>query len=159
MKFGLPVLAILSALLFSGCDRKPTPDLPQQAISPTEAAKIPVEIINESEDSVGSRLVFRLKDKLKESNTFRLTTTREKRFQLHISTMDYDRDSPGNSTIYSVVWTFGATKESPLPTYLTSTVGYCGSTRVDEIIETILAQTEKLNDDIRKGIEAHVTPK
>lgn len=110
--------------------------------------KVAIEIINRSEDPVGTRLVFQIKEKIKGSNIFRQAKASEPRLQLIINSIDQDADNPGASTVYSVIWTFANADESPA--MLNNTLGVCGSERVANAAETILAETDKIVEILRK---------
>lgn len=110
--------------------------------------KIAVEIISRSEDQVGTRFVFRIKEKIIGSNIFRQAKVSEPRLQLIISSIERDHDNPGESTVYSIIWTYAESDENP--TMLNHTLGVCGADRVGNAAESILAETDKIVEILRK---------
>jgi hypothetical protein len=112
-----------------------------------EANKIPVIVIDESTDSVGQRLVYKFKEEIRQSSTLSITLDQKAAaLEIQISTMDRLPDSPGLSTMYSVVWvmTLGGTTR----TFYYNSLGYCGGNRVDEYAEIFLARTDQIMDEI-----------
>lgn len=94
-----------------------------------ELKSTPIEVIAESgDDLVGSRLIYEVKEQIRKSYAFRLTTKEEPRYQLRITTQDplFSLTSEWHNlmTVYSVVWTFEVIEgEFSFPLYLHSAVG------------------------------------
>lgn len=111
---------------------------------------MPIEIVDYSEDIVGKRLVYNIKEKIRESHLMRLTYFDEPRIKVTIASIAKFEDDPSVATIYKVVWLLADTKWSPeildytYPIYLNSTFGYCGSKRVSETAEGIVADTDDM---------------
>lgn len=66
-------------------------------------AQIPVEVLNTSNDTVGQRLVYYLKEGIRTSSSMTLTFDERVRMQVMVVTLDQDSRNPGYSTAYSVV--------------------------------------------------------
>ncbi|MFN3135195.1 MAG: hypothetical protein ACK44H_06435 [Candidatus Kryptonium sp.] len=115
----------------------------------TEAlSQIPVEVVDYSEDMVGQMLVYRVKEKFRESNIFYLPlVSKGFRFRVQISTMDRfkgDNFRSNVSTIYSVVWLLYDDEKLVFPIYLDHTLGYSGRDVVGVTAEEIVARTDKI---------------
>ncbi len=111
-------------------------------------SQIPVEVVDNSEDMVGQMLVYRVKEKFRESNLFYLPLiSKGFRFRVQISTMDRfkgDKLSENISTIYSVVWLLYDDEKFIFPIYLDHTLGYSGRDVVGIAAEDIVAKTDKI---------------
>ena len=68
--------------------------------------KVPIEVDSLSDDSVGERLAFQLRERIRQSTGYSLTSTNEPHMVLVLRTMDRDCLGKNKSTIYSIVWTF-----------------------------------------------------
>lgn len=115
----------------------------------TEAlSQIPVEVVDYSEDMVGQMLVYRVKEKFRESNIFYLPlVSKGFRFRVQISTMDRfkgDNFRSNVSTIYSVVWLLYDDEKFLFPIYLDHTLGYSGRDVVGVTAEEIVAKTDRI---------------
>lgn len=108
---------------------------------------IPVEILDLFEDNVGQRLAYKIREEIRKSNAFRLTTYDESRLQIRISSISYDEEYNA-ATIYSVIWLICSPETFPI--YFNSTVGYAGGNRIDEVAERIVANTDKMLQDLEK---------
>lgn len=111
--------------------------------------KYPVEILDNSYDRVGESLVYQIKEKLRESNSLRLTIDDENRLQIDIKTMSYEDSRV--LTIYSIIWILKPVDQ--LPIFYDSTLGYVGSDRINNVAISIVAQTDKLLDNLRKALK------
>lgn len=109
-----------------------------------ESPKPKVEVVDHSSDPVGERLVYNIKEKIRSSLSLDLTSDQKSsHLRLIITTTDKEPNAKGNATIFSVVWVV-IFKDDPLPRFLDSTIGYCGTTRIAESAENVLASTDKL---------------
>lgn len=114
-------------------------------------SQMPVEVISQSEDLVGQRLVYFLKGNIRQSSSLALSyNDQEARLQVQIVTIDKDSSSPGYSTVYSM----GVPTETIFPYYLTSNVGYCGTQRVQESAEGLVADISKSADGLIQLFQA-----
>jgi len=128
--------------------------------------QIQIEIVDNSEDMVGRRLVYHVKEKFRQSRAFQLVVAPEgPRFRLIIYTMDRfegDRSFSNVSTMYSVVWLFYDDEKMLFPIYLDSTLGFAGSNVVESSAEGIVAQTDRIVTQIGellKEIEKLLKPR
>ena len=112
---------------------------------------VPVAVDATSADSVGKRLMYRIKEEINASSSMHVTLGDEAGLGLGIVTLEGDHDSPGNYTTYSVTWTW-VNPEQPWPYYLASSVGVCGTSRVDEVAEGIVADTQETWESLFKTI-------
>jgi hypothetical protein len=102
-------------------------------------------VITQAEDTVGERLVYNVKELIRKSHAMKfMPSERETNcLRLIINTIELEeRPTRGMSTVFSVTWVaaLGTHEEG----YIDSTVGYCGSKRVTETAESIVARTERL---------------
>jgi len=74
---------------------------------------------------------------------------------IHIVTLDPDSNTQGRNTqtVYSAVWTAKTLHESPVEMYLTSIVGTCGSNRINECSEGLVADTDENANFIKEVIK------
>lgn len=124
--------------------------MPQSALA-KPAERIPLEVVDQSEDLVGRLYVANFKEKIAQSDHFRLTQDKEPRLRIIISTIDKYEDDPNKVTIYSVTWTFASKSSASL--FLTSTLGYCGVTKVDVSTNRLLRSTERLMRSLDKIVQ------
>ena len=106
--------------------------------------KIVVE--DTAREAVGGRLAFAIKERIRTSAGFTLASTREDAlFRLSIVTLD---DKSGYSTVYSVV--FSAWQpQSGTWTYLNNIVGTCGTNRITECADGLVADADKASEEIK----------
>ena len=116
------------------------------------AIDIPVAVDATTNDTVGKRLVYKIKEGINRSSTMHVTYKEEVGLGLHIVTLEGDRNNPGNYAMYSVTWTW-INPEQFLPFYLNSLVGACGTKRVDEVAESIVADTKEQSEDVLKIVQ------
>lgn len=117
-------------------------------------AEMPVEINSTTPDTVGQRLVFALKEGVRSSTSLGISFDQSKpRMQVNLVTLDQSTTSPGYSTVYAVVilWNNPA---QPFPFYLTQFVGYCGSSRVRECADGLVANVSEQADSVLKLFQA-----
>ncbi len=149
----LLVLALLS--LAAGpalAQDKGKPATPQVAApAPADAGKstdatrkkTPVAIEHDDNDTVGSRLAYRIKEMLGRSSLMQPSGKDEKKIVIVLKTKDEFPGRSGLSSIYSISWLF-ASKEGSLKYFLTSEAGIVDSADIDEVAETVLGKTDKL---------------
>ena len=122
--------------------------MPLILVTASILAQVPVQVLETSEDSVGQRLTYNLKEQIRESRGLQIARDlQSQRMQFRIVTLDQNPSSPGNSTVYSAV-TLWANPNVALPVFLDQQVGYCGSNRVDECAEALVASISKQADQI-----------
>ena len=115
---------------------------------------VPVQVVATSSDSVGQRLVYQLKEGIRRSTRLDLTDDAKLGMQLSVVTLEGDRSSPGSYTIYSVVWSWNNPEQNLFPFYLTSSVGNCGSNRVQACAEDLVADTDEQSTRVIQLLKA-----
>jgi len=103
--------------------------------------KTAVEVSASSNDLVGQRLVYQIKEGIRKSSNMRLTYDDESRLQLLIITLERDQINPGSSTIYSITWTYKM-KGELLPYFVDNVLGTVGSMHVQEVADDKVAKTD-----------------
>ena len=124
-------------------------------LSPTVTAQTPVYLGATAEDSVGSRLVYAMKEKIRRSAGITLVDRdQDGRIKVQIVTLDPDNgEYAGRRTIYSVVWTAKTFHDTPVDMFLTNSVGLCGTSRVQECADGLVADTDSQAARIRTLIQ------
>lgn len=110
-------------------------------------AQMNIIVEDASRDTIGSRLAFSIKERIRSSNGFKLVTSQEEAiYRMSLVTMD---DKSGYSTVYSVV--FSAWQpQSGTWTYLTNIVGTCGTNRITECADGLVADADKTSEGPRE---------
>ncbi len=110
---------------------------------------LPIEFSHSGDDAIGTRLGYKINEEIRESKSMALTFDETiARMQLILVTLE-PNSSNSYLTVYSATWVWN-NPEQPLPFYITSMVGTCGTNRVNEVAEDLVAQTDKHLNDIRK---------
>jgi len=131
MKYLIMVLFILSFL----------PD----SIDARNEEPVPIEIVDYTEDIVGNRLVYHVRENIRKSEGFYLAGSTENRLILHINSIDpYEGDieQQGYMTAYSILYTMGYANDEYCQCYITSSISCCGGGRVEEAAELIMVSAE-----------------
>ncbi len=116
-------------------------------------AEMPVEVISRTPDTVGQRLVFAMKEGIRTSASLGISFDQTKpRMQVNVVTLDQNSSNPGYSTTYSLVILWD-NPEQVFPFYLTQYVGYCGSNRVRECADDLVASVSEKSDEIIKLLQ------
>jgi hypothetical protein len=114
-------------------------------------AQLTVVVEATAQDTVGSRMAFALRERLRQSSAFKFVTTSEEAlFKLGFVTIDASANTSnaGYSTVYSAV--FAAWQpQTGTWTFLSNFVGTCGSSRVNECADTLVAEADKTADGPR----------
>lgn len=110
--------------------------------------KVPIEVDSLSDDSVGERLAFQLRERIRQSTGYSLTSANEPHMVLVLRTMDRDCLGKNKSTIYSIVWTFK--KDSVIRFYVDSAIGLAGDDVIEKAAEGIIARTDSMMESARK---------
>ena len=125
--------------------------LPLILFSRVALAAMPVEVVATASDSVGSQLVYQIKEDLRKSSSLQLTfSDTELRLQAQIVTLEQYPNSPGASTVYSVVLTLMVPNQS-LPFYLTQYTGYCGASAVNSCADTVVSKISEASDSMLRA--------
>ena len=108
------------------------------------AAQMKIVVEDTAREAVGGRLAFAIKERIRSSAGFALASSREEAlFRMSLVTLD---DKSGYSTVYSVV--FSAWQpESGTWTYLNNIVGTCGSNRITECADGLVADADKASEE------------
>jgi hypothetical protein len=113
-------------------------------------ALMQVEVSATTSDTVGQRLVFALKEGIRRSSSLALSFDQSKpRIQVNVVTLDQSTSTPGNSTVYAVVILWNNPAQL-FPFYLTQYVGHCGSSRVVECADGLVAGVSEQSDSLLK---------
>jgi len=111
-------------------------------------AAMPVQVIPTADDTVGSRVVFGIKERIRRSSSLELSLDDSvSRLQAHIVTLDNNPKNPGLSTVYSLVVTWNNPAQ-PFPYYLNQYTGYCGSDRIEACADTIVSKISDISDQV-----------
>lgn len=116
-------------------------------------ASTPIIVQATGNDMVGQRLVYYFKEAIRTSASFRLSQGDEPGIEVRLVTLDPSSGDTGGSTVYSAVWTLANPKKYT-EIYLTSVVGTCGTKRVHECAEDLLATTDEQRTGIMKVLSA-----
>jgi hypothetical protein len=132
LKIGLLVLAIIFC----------------QDISVLAQEKVPIEIVDESRDLLGKKLLNEIKDRVSKSSAVRTAKSNEQRMQLMIVTLDPVSNVPqysGRITVASIIWV-GQVKRGgeQVPYYMSNTLVATGGQNIEKTADAIIEQTEKL---------------
>jgi len=111
-------------------------------------SKAHIGVISTAEDTVGSQLVYKIKEGLRSSKGMTLASPDESVVQLRVITLDPD-DNTGRRTIYSVVWTVPQFTNKSAKLYWTSSVGICGANRISSCAESLIAETDKVVSEVQ----------
>lgn len=130
--------------------------LPLPLLAEGSGVVMPVEIQATSNDNVGQRLVYFLKEDIRQSPSMKLAPeSKALRLQVKLVTLDPTSNKLGYATVYSVVFTVTG-PAGGLPYYLNQFVGQCGTTRVQECAQDLLVQTSKASDAIVSLLKNYV---
>jgi len=121
-----------------------------------ESTSLKVSIAATADDLVGGRLVYAIKEGVRRSAGMQLVNrVQDGLIQVKIVTLDPDKDNKsGSRTIYSVVWTLQTFHNPPVTMYLTNSVGFCGSARVAQCADGLVADTDAQVSEVRGWIES-----
>lgn len=121
--------------------------------APAQTKAVPVELVGQSADSVGQRLVYHVREGLRRSAAFRLTDMKEARWKIIITTMPRVKETPELATIYAVIWTLAipAADGSEIPPYYVhSDIGYTGTDVLQQAADGIVASSDRLISEMRQ---------
>lgn len=108
--------------------------------------QVAVYLDDTSKDLVGQRLVYKIRECIRESNGLNLALIENKSIiQLRIITLDTN----SYRTIYSAVWTVRIAKNKT-SLYYTHNVGTCESSRITDVAEGIVADTDAIAQDLKE---------
>lgn len=116
------------------------------ALATPATAQVKVYVESTAEDSVGGRLAYAIRERIRRSSSMEIADREKDGFiGVHIVTLDPDANNAnqGTRTIYSLVWTTKTFHQTPVTMYLGNSVGLCGSRRVDECGDDLVADTDR----------------
>jgi hypothetical protein len=118
------------------------------AYSADKPVKFKIQVVDNSSDLVGQRLVYQLKEKIRASHSMDLIPNCDNGcWRIIVYTLDKEPDDSalkGRATVFSVIWLGMPQNQPGTALFLDSTIGYCGSERVVETAENIIAHTDRL---------------
>lgn len=119
-----------------------------------QQARAAVYVQSSAEDPVGRLLAFEVREAVRRSSGLLLADRQaDARFILRLVTLDPDRErSPGISTVYSAVYTMWTLHDAPVEMYLDSSVGTCGSSRVESCGRRMAATLDENASEFRAVI-------
>ena len=128
----------IAALCFSALCAAPTSAQQQE---PTD-----VSVGSVAGDTVGRRLVYEVKEELRDSSAFNLVEPSENTIMLLINTMPRNESNPSAATIYSITWVFP--DESGFSYFLDGKIGHVRSDLIKVHAQDIVASTDGVISDI-----------
>lgn len=117
--------------------------------------KMPVEVIFNGDDVIGNRLFYHVKENIRKSKSMKLSNNKEPKYQLCITSIDNSYGNLGNSSALSIVWLQCIMiKNITMRKFINSSVVLCGSNKVYEMAESIIANTDEIiNIDLKDGTD------
>jgi hypothetical protein len=113
----------------------------------------PVHLTATTDDSVGNRLAYAIKEAVRASGQLELVPLRDDAFvSMDLVTLDLDKD--GARTVYSLVLNTRDLDSEGLFHYQSSMVGSCGSSKVAECAQGVVANVDKVVDNYRAVFQA-----
>jgi hypothetical protein len=119
------------------------------------SAQIKVYLGATAQDMVGGRLAYAIKEGIRRSAAMQLVDREQDGFiRVNLVTLDpQTTSSTGINTIYSVVWTTQTFHTPPVTMFLHTVVGICGSERVAQCADSLVAITDEQVSNIRAVIQ------
>jgi hypothetical protein len=111
--------------------------------------KVAVEVTHTSKDLLGQRLTYLVKEGIRRSAGLRLTDINEPRLMFHLLTINMFQERPGTSVCYGFTITFLNAAGAEI--FLSTGLSGCGSQRVNEVAEILVANIDKEADFVRRG--------
>jgi hypothetical protein len=109
-----------------------------------------VSVTCSTDDSVGSRLCFAVKEKIRASRGFELVDDQTNGGTCVIHIVSVDTGDNGNASAVATVYTVITSRPYPIEAYLTTVVHLIGTKRVEDIAEDVVADLEQDTDFLRK---------
>ena len=106
-----------------------------------------VSVDSYANDTVGRRLVYEVKEELRDSSAFNLVESSENTIMLLINTMPRNESNPSAATIYSITWVFPS-DAAGFPYFLDGKIGHVRSDLIKNHAQDIVASTDGLISDI-----------
>lgn len=118
------------------------------------AAQAQMQMVVEAtaKDVIGSRLAFAVKERVRTSAGFKLVGTRKDAlFRMSLVTLD---DKGGYFTVYSAVFSAWQPQTGTW-TYLDNLVGTCGTSRIAECADSLVASADQVAEEPRAFYPAY----
>lgn len=112
--------------------------------------KIPVEVTATSNDTVGKRLVFKIRDDIRRSATFEIISNQKvPKLKVALVTLDPEAQrnsagSQGNWTVFSYVMVASGVYFEDI--FLASGVGVCGLKKIQDVAQNMVAEIDKYTE-------------
>jgi phage-related protein len=128
-------------------------------ITAITAQKVAVEIIHEGSDSIGSRVIYQIKEGIRSSGGLRLSTTDEPKYIIYI--ISKESGLAKNCSIIGVSITFSQANYT-VKFYLNSIILECGENKIKQAAEIIISTIDetitkllKLQQNYKQGKKSH----
>ena len=118
-------------------------------------AQMKVYVGSTAEDSVGGRLVYAMKEKIRRSAGM-ILVDRDEDARIAVRVVTLDPDTAGGSgrrTIYSAVLTAQTFHNTPVDMFLTNYVGMCGTARIQECADDLVVVTDRYVTKVKTWIQ------
>ena len=112
-------------------------------------SKIKIEVTHSGDDNVGNRLVYAIKEQIRKSSFIELDYLDEPKFILGIVSLDLNNEAQGYSSCYGYTLYFYS-PDKLFGDHIFSGAGYCGTDRVDNAAQGIMANIDNQLDTIKK---------
>ncbi|MBQ7617299.1 MAG: hypothetical protein IJS50_00330 [Desulfovibrio sp.] len=122
----------------------PKPVLEQKEKAPD--VLVPINVVGEGTDSLGARLVMRLKERFNQSNLFKLDADSERdapMLMLMLDTSAEFSDRPSLGSVYSICWVFKQGK-GYLPFLLKHSGGLVNPDNLEGLVDKLLERTDAI---------------
>jgi hypothetical protein len=124
-----------------------------------EARKISVSVRHSGDDNVGQRVAFAVREAVRSSHGYELVSGPSALLRVYLVSLDPDRENDGHRTAISYVLAMRNLNEfregfpaSWYPIYLTSGIVTCGTNRVQETAQSIVAKLDAALEVYREDV-------
>jgi hypothetical protein len=106
--------------------------------------KIPIEVNHTSDEQIGERLAYAVKERIRKSEALTLTSEGT-RFVLIIDAIDPDSDEAyrGARIVFSTTWLL-RDEQRNATVYIAASMGKVGAKVINDIADSIVAHTDKI---------------
>lgn len=119
--------------------------LSRSLIAVDDNPPVPVHVIHDGDDVGGEAVIFKIKELIRKSATFKISDKAEGALILNMQTMNYKTEY-SYMTIYSISWE-GSTP-GPFRIKYDGMMGYFGQDRTSAAAESILANTARVSEQV-----------
>lgn len=110
------------------------------------AGKIPIEIIDKTEDIVAKRLLYNVKETIRKSNGFTLSNKGVILILIINSigsgSLPFGKIPSGLGTVFYTTLCISLDPTWPRGNYVDSSIGYCGDLKIHDMAETIISEVD-----------------